>query len=93
MSFDENSLIEQNNTLRTRIATLEQQIEPMKERVRAVCETLAARQKSDGSFDIDFDKLADRLGLEGALELRAAIDGRWKISGAAGEKPRVRVTA
>lgn len=93
MSFGENELLEQVNSLKTKIATMEGQIEPLKEKTRHIRETLCAREVSGGGFEIDFNALADRLGLEGAMEMRAAIDERWKVSGGAGEKPRIRVQA
>jgi hypothetical protein len=56
-------------------------------------QTLCARERSDGSLEIDFEALADRLGLEQCLKFRAIIDERWSITGEAGQKPRVRVRA
>ena len=41
----------------------------------------------------DHRVLVDGMGLERALQIRKLIDETYRISGAAGEKPRVRVTA
>ena len=63
----------------------------LKEKVRSVCETLGAKEKRDGRFDIDYEAFVERLGMEGALEVRAIIDEKFGISGEPGEKPRVRM--
>lgn len=73
--------------------TYKGQIERLKEDARNVLETFAARKQSDGSFVIDYDAFVSRLGVENALELRAAIDRIHNVSGAAGEKPRIRLSA
>ena len=44
-------------------------------------------------LEIDFDKFVPALGVEGALELRRIIDETWRVSGAPGEKPRLKVKA
>ncbi len=93
MASDESMWIGRAQDAEARNLTLSEQLAPLKEKVRSIKELLCARERSDGTVEIDFVKLADRLGLEGALELRKAIDERWKISGEAGEKPRIRVTA
>ncbi len=73
--------------------TYKDQIDRLKEDARSVLDTFAARKKSDGSFVIDFDAFVQKLGPETALELRKAIDEVHNISGAAGEKPRMRLSA
>lgn len=91
--MDESQLLERAQSAEAKLQTLQDQIAPLKEKTRMVCETLCAREKSDGSFDIDYVAFAERLGLEGAMELRAVIDEVHNISGAAGDKPRVRMQA
>lgn len=93
MPFDEQSLFEQNNSLKTQLQTAREQNARLQETVRTTCETLGARMKADGSADIDFEKFVERLGMAGALEVRAIIDEKYGISGAAGEKPRVKIKA
>lgn len=80
-------------SLQARLNTLEQNVGPLKERIQRFKENFGVRERSDGSIEIDFEKMVDRLGLEACLELRQVIDERYKISGEAGEKPKVRVTA
>ena len=89
----ESHWIERAQTAEARLRLAEGAIAPLKDKVRAVMDTLGARELSDGSFDIDYEKLVERLGLDGALVLRKVIDERYGISGAAGDKPRVKVRA
>ncbi len=83
--------IERAQNAEASLTTFRDNQDRVKQKLRDMMETLGAKERSDGSVDIDFAALADRLPLEQALELRAAIDERHKISGQAGEKPRVRV--
>lgn len=85
--------IERAQSAEAKLATAIGQIEPLKEKVRTIRENLCAKERADGSYTIDFVALADRLGIEGALELRKEIDKRYHITGASGEKPRVKIAA
>ncbi len=76
-----------------KLATLKANIDPVIDRVKQFKANFGVREKSDGSIDIDFEKMVDRLGPEACLELRSVIDDKYGISGAAGEKPRIRVRA
>ena len=67
--------------------------ENLKKKLRNLMATFGAREKSDGTIDIDYEILVDLLGIEAALELRAVIDEKYKIRGAPGEKPKVRMSA
>jgi hypothetical protein len=91
--MDESQWIEKAQSLEARIGTMKEQIDPLKEKIRAIKEMLCAREVSGGGIEIDFDALVDKLGLESCMELRKAIDERWRVSGEAGEKPRIRVAA
>jgi len=73
------------------VETYRHEIERLKTQYRGMLETLCAKERRDGSFVIDFMALAAKLSLDGALELRASIDEVHRISGAPGEKPRIRV--
>lgn len=90
---DDSQWIERAQSAEATVSTLKEQIEPLKAKVRDARAALCAREIAGGGFEIDFDALVDKLGLENSMELRKAIDDRWKISGAAGEKPRIRVQA
>ncbi len=91
--MDISEWIDRARSAEASLGTSQAQNDLLKEKVRAVTETLCARVKSDGSIDIDFDALVQKLPTEQALELRAAIDQHHRISGAAGEKPRIAVSA
>lgn len=93
MPFDADTDNDLIRSLQVRLQTVQAQTDRLTQKVADTREALCARERSDGSIVIDFDKLADRLGLEQCLVLRAAIDERWSISGEAGQKPRVRLKA
>ncbi len=76
-----------------KLATLKESIDPVLTRIKQFKENFGVRERSDGSIIIDFEKMVDRLGPEACLELRSVIDSKYGISGAAGEKPRMRVGA
>ena len=76
-----------------KLATLKANIDPVIDRVKQFKANFGVREKSDGTIEIDFEKMVDRLGPEACLELRSIIDNKYGISGAAGEKPRIRVRA
>jgi len=90
---DESYWVEQAQTWQAKYKTLEDQVGPLKEKAQGIKQALCAREKSDGSFDIDFEALVTKLGPEGALELRATIDAVYSVSGEPGRKPRIRVKA
>ena len=85
--------IERAQSAEARLVTCQQNIERVKEKYRGLLETLAAKERSDGTVVIDFEALAERLSLEHALELRAAIDAKHRIKGEPGSKPRITVSA
>jgi len=90
---DESYWIERAQSAEAKLKTLHDSMEPLKLKARAIKESLCAKEHSDGTFSIDFDKLVERLGVGACLELRAIIDARYGISGEPGEKPRVRMKA
>jgi hypothetical protein len=93
MAADENYWMERAQSAEAKQATYAGQVDRLKEKVRIVLATFGAREKSDGSFDIDYGAFVEKLGREGALEVRRIIDEQYGISGAPGEKPKVRVKA
>lgn len=89
--MSEQMWIERAQTAEAQLASLKNSFEPALERVQMFKKNFGVRERSNGEIDIDFDILVDRIGPEGALELRAIIDEKYLISGAPGEKPRLRV--
>ena len=85
--------IDRAQSAEAKLATLKANMEPVIDRVKQFKANFGVREKSNGEIDIDFDKMVDRLGPGSCLELRSIIDDRYGISGAAGEKPRIRVKA
>ena len=90
---DEQFLLNRAESAEAKLGTLKANIDALKERVQQFKANFGVREKSDGSIDIDFEKMVDRLGPEACLELRSIIDEKHGISGAAGEKPKIRVAA
>ena len=62
-------------------------------RVKEFKTNFGIREKQGGVIEIDYDKFAQALGVEGCLELRKVIDETHNISGAAGKKPRLKVAS
>lgn len=90
---DESFWVEKAQTAEAQLATLRDQTGPMKERIQEFKRNFGVKEHADGTIDIDFDKFTDNLGIEGALELRRIIDEKYNITGAPGEKPKVRLSA
>ena len=84
---------DQAQTWKMKFETLQEQQDRVRDDAKLILETFGARKRGDGKFDIDFELLAKNIGVEKALELRKVIDETWNISGAAGEKPKIRLTA
>ncbi len=85
--------MERAQTAEAQLATMRQGHEAAVNRVREFKTNFGVREDSNGAIHIDFDKLVGALGVESALELRGIIDETYKISGAAGEKPKIKVVA
>lgn len=68
-------------------------IDGLKTKVRTMRDMVCAREMSDGSLSINYEAFVVKLGVAGWLELRAIGDAQFAVSGAAGEKPRVRMKA
>ncbi|MCR4295388.1 MAG: hypothetical protein NUW21_07620 [Elusimicrobia bacterium] len=93
MAFDENSLHEQVKSLQAQLTTAKAQYEPILERYQNFKTNMGVKEKADGSLVIDYEKFAERLGAQCWLELRKVGDEIHRVTGANGEKPRVRVAA
>ena len=74
-----------------KLSTMEQAHKAAIERVRDFKANFGIKEKQGGVIEIDYDKFVSNLGPEGCLELRKVIDDVHKISGEAGQKPRIKV--
>lgn len=63
------------------------------DRVKQFKANFGVKERSDGTIVVDYEKFAAALGPDGWLELRRIGDEIHHVSGAAGEKPRIRVGA
>jgi hypothetical protein len=75
------------------LSTLKDAYGPAIERVKEFKTNFGVKERGNGELDVDFDKFADNLGIEQALELRRIIDEKYAVTGEPGEKPHVRVSA
>ena len=73
--------------------TLSQANRAVIDRIREFKSNVGARERSDGTIEIDYDKFLSHIGVEGWLELRRLGDEKFRVSGIVGEKPKVRVAS
>ena len=90
---DESHWIERAQSCEAREKTMKDAYGPAIERVKQFKANFGVKERSDGQIDVDFEKFAEGIGIEGALELRRIIDEKYGISGEPGEKPHVRVVS
>ncbi len=86
-------LLHRAQTAEAQLQTVKDQYAPAIDRIQEFKKNFGVKERSNGQIDIDFDKFVERLGIEGWLELRTIGDERWRVSGEAGQKPRIKVTA
>jgi len=86
-------LLNRAESAEAKFGTLKANMDAVIDRVKQFKTNFGVRERSDGSIVIDFEKMVGRLGPEACLELRSVIDDKYGISGAAGEKPRIRVSS
>ena len=91
--MSESVWIERAQNAERKLASVEGAYKPILERYQNFKANFGVKERSDGTIDVDFEEFAERIGIEGALELRKIIDERYQISGVAGEKPRIRLVA
>ena len=85
--------MERAQSAETKLITMKESMGAAIERVKEFKKNFGVREKTDGSLEIDFDKFALNLGVESCIELRKVIDDTYKLSGKAGEKPRMKIVS
>ena len=90
---EESVWIERAQSAEAKLSTIKQAYEPALERVKQFKANFGIKERGNGELVIDYDKFVDRLGMEGALELRKIIDEKYNITGKPGEKPHVRLAS
>ena len=85
--------IDRARTAEANLNTLKENVGPAIERVKAFKGNFGVRERDTGEIVIDYEKFVERLGLEGAMELRKVIDELYRVTGAPGEKPHVRLAS
>lgn len=91
--FDDQHAYNQVQELRAQLSTCRQAMEATTRRVRDFKAAFGVRERNDGAIVIEYDVFVAALGRDAWLELRAIGDEKWRVSGEAGEKPRVRVAS
>jgi hypothetical protein len=91
--MSEQMWMERAQTAEATIMTQKESFERAITKVKEFKTAFGIREKNTGEIDIDFDKFVQALGIESALELRLIIDNHYQISGAAGQKPHIRMIA
>lgn len=66
---DDSYWVDRCQSAEARLNTLQQAQDRIKEDAVFILDTFAARKKSDGSFDIDYQKFIENIGEESAMEL------------------------
>lgn len=82
---------ERAETAEAKLSTQEQAFHMAIDRVKQFKGNLGVRERDNGEIVVDFDKFAEGIGIEGALQLRKIIDERYQISGNPGDKPHLRL--
>ena len=85
--------MERAQSAEAKLATLKQAYEPAIERVKQFKANFGIRERDNGELVIDYAKFVERLGMTGALELRAVIDEKYNVTGTPGKKPHIGVRA
>ena len=70
-----------------KLATLKQAYEPAIERVKQFKANFGIRERDNGELVIDYQKFVERLGAQGALELRDVIDEKYQVMKKPAKKP------
>jgi len=69
--------IERAQSAEAKLKTLQDQQDRIKEDAQYILTVFGARKKSDGSFDIDYEKFVKMLGEDQAFVVRGMIDTEY----------------
>jgi len=72
--MSEQMWMERAQSAEAKLSTMKEQQDRLKEDAQFILTTFGARKKSDGSFDINYQKFVDILGSEQALEVKKMIE-------------------
>lgn len=75
--MSEDIWIERAQSAEVKLATLKQAYEPALQRVRDFKANFGIKERDNGEIDIDFEKLVENLGEEGAFALRDVINEQY----------------
>jgi len=82
---------ERANAAEALVQTVNEGNARLQEQLRGFMEEFGLKNVQNGKMRVNYDRLAEGIGIEGALELRAIIDNKYSITGKPGEKPKVRM--
>ena len=87
MSDDDSVWVSRCQSAEAKLATLKQAYEPALDRVKQFKANFGIRERDNGELVIDYQKFVERLGAQGALELRGVIDEKYQVTKKPGKKP------
>ncbi len=90
---DDSFLLNRAETAEAKLGTLKANIDALKDRVQQFKANFGVREKSDGSIDIDFEKMIDRLGSEASLELKSIIEDKYSVRPRRHLKPQIHMNS
>ena len=73
--MDEAEWIHRAQSAEARLKTVQDATQALKDKVNLVKETLCAKERGDGTFQINFDALKKRMSDENAVEFEDALKG------------------
>lgn len=71
---DESAWISRAQSAEAKLNTMKQSLDKAVERVRSFKANFGVREKDNGEIVIDFKKMVERLGKDGAMDLRSVIE-------------------
>jgi len=74
---DDSQWIERAQSAEAKLRTLQDQVNRIKEDAQHILTVFGARKKSDGSFDIDFEKFVNNIGQGQAFEVKQIIEAQY----------------
>ena len=71
---DESAWISRAQSAEAKLNTMKESLDRAVERVRSFKANFGVREKDNGEIVIDFKKMVERLGKDGAMDLRSVIE-------------------
>ena len=79
--MSESMWIERAQSAEAKLNTMKESLDKAVERVRSFKANFGVREKDNGEIVIDFKKMVERLGKDGAMDLRSVIEEVYSSHG------------